>query len=79
MSLLHYASANVEPRVQVACERYDAKALLKKWDNGYVTMGSSLLASGSTVDKTISRALGGGGSDAANKVAPMLRLCCSCP
>ena len=68
MSLLHYASANVEPRVQVACERHDAKALLKKWDGCYVTMGSSLLAFGSTEDKSISRALGTGGSDAADKV-----------
>ena len=67
--LLHVPSANVGPRVQVACERYDAKALLKKWDGCYITVCSSLLAFGSTEDKTISRALGEGGSAAtADKV-----------
>ncbi len=29
---------------QVSCERYDAKALLMHWDNGFITMSSSVLA-----------------------------------
>jgi len=49
-----------------------------KWDGGYVTMGSSLLAHGSTENKTISRALGGGGSDAAaGKVMPIAGCVCA--
>ena len=45
---------------QVSCERYDAKALFKKWDTVYITMTSSFMAYGSTGDKAVSRALGGG-------------------
>jgi hypothetical protein len=43
---------------QVSCERYDAKALFKKWDTVYITMSSSLMAYGSTEDKAVNRALG---------------------
>ena len=51
-------------REQVQCERYDAKALFKKWDNVYITMTSSCIAYGSTEDKAVSRALGSSTTDA---------------
>ena len=47
---------------QVSCERYDAKAVFKKWDTVSITMSSSFMAYGSTGEKAVSRALGGGSS-----------------
>jgi len=71
-SRLHRSTPNVSPCVQVACERYDARAFLKKWDGCFVAIGSfmgvGVLAFGSTRDKTVSRAVRGGGSAAADKV-----------
>jgi hypothetical protein len=52
---------------QVSCERYDAKALLKHWDNGFIVLRGSVLAYGSTGDKVVSRVLDGD-SSAAGKV-----------
>jgi hypothetical protein len=51
-------------REQVQCERYDAKALFKKWDRVYITMTASCIAYGSTEDKAVSRALGSSAADA---------------
>ena len=47
---------------QVSCERYDAKAVFKKWDTVSITMSGSFMAYGSTGEKAVSRALGGGSS-----------------
>jgi hypothetical protein len=47
---------------QVSCERYDAQAVFKKWDTVSITMSSSFMAYGSTGEKAVSRALGGGSS-----------------
>ena len=47
---------------QVSCERYDAKALLKKWDAVWITVAGSFLAYGSSAEKAVSRALGGASS-----------------
>jgi hypothetical protein len=46
------------PFLQVACKRYDAKALFLKWDSGFITMCFGQFAHGSKRDKTISRAIG---------------------
>jgi hypothetical protein len=43
--------------LQVACERFDRKAVLLKWDDGFITLGFGLLAHGSTRKKTIARAI----------------------
>jgi hypothetical protein len=61
---------------QVSCERYDAKALLKHWDNGFIILSGSVLAYGSTGDKAVSRALDGG-SLAAGKVMPISGCVCA--
>ena len=61
---------------QVSCERYDAKALFKKWDTVYITMSSSFMAYGSTEEKAVSRALGGGSS--ADGIAAMPIAGCVC-
>ena len=47
---------------QVSCERYDAKAVFQKWDTVSITMSGSFMAYGSTEEKAVSRALGGGSS-----------------
>ncbi len=57
-------------REQVQCERYDAKAVFKKWDAVHITMTSSCIAYGSTEDKAVSRALGSSAADA-NTVMPI--------
>jgi hypothetical protein len=41
---------------QVSCERYDAKAVFKKWDRGWISLTSSFIAYGSTEEKAVSRA-----------------------
>jgi hypothetical protein len=61
---------------QVSCERYDAKALFKKWDTVYITVSSSFMAYGSTEEKAVSRALGGGSS--ADGIAAMPIAGCVC-
>ncbi len=43
--------------LQVACDRFDRKAVLLKWDDGFITIGFGLLAHGSTKEKTIARAI----------------------
>ncbi len=43
--------------LQVECKRFDRKAVLLKWDNGFITLGFGLLAHGSTREKTIARAI----------------------
>ena len=43
--------------LQVVCKRFDRKAVLLKWDNGFITLGFGLLAHGSTKDKTMRRAI----------------------
>jgi hypothetical protein len=59
---------------QVMCERYDAKAAFMKWDTVYITMTISFMAYGSTRDKAISRALGGG----SNGITAMPTTGCVC-
>ena len=45
---------------QVSCERYDVTAAFKTWDTVSITMSSRFMAYGSTGEKAVSRALGGG-------------------
>ena len=61
---------------QVSCERYDAKAVFKKWDTVSITMSRSFMAYGSTGEKAVSRALGGGSS--ADGIAAMPIAGCVC-
>ena len=61
---------------QVSCERYDSKALFKKWDTKSITMSSSFMAYGSTEEQAVSRALGGGSS--ADGIAAMPIAGCVC-
>jgi hypothetical protein len=62
---------------QVSCERYDAKAVFKKWDTVCITMTSSFMAYGSTEDKAVSRALGGGSSAGGNTVMSIVGCVCT--
>ena len=62
---------------QFPCERYDAKALFKKWDRVLITMSSSLLAYGSTKEKAVSRALGRVSSDDGHAVLPIAVCVCT--
>ncbi len=69
--------------LQISCERYDAKALLKKWDTVSITMSSSFMAYGSTGEKAVSRALGGlrggnGGGSSADGYDAMPIAGCVC-
>ena len=57
---LSHAACDHARLPQVSCERYDAKATFKKWDTVSITMSSSFMAYGSTGEKAVSRALGGG-------------------
>ncbi len=43
--------------LQVACKRFDRKAVFLKWDDGFITLGFGILAHGSTREKTIARAI----------------------
>ncbi len=43
--------------LQVACDRFDRKAVLLKWDAGFITLGFGVLAHDSTREKTIARAI----------------------
>jgi hypothetical protein len=43
--------------LQVACKRFNRKAVFLKWDDGFITLGFGLLAHGSTIKKTIARAI----------------------
>ncbi len=61
----------------VSCERYDAKAWLKHWDNGFITMSSFVLAYGSTEEKAVSTALDGGSSAAGNTAMPIAGCVCA--
>ena len=54
-----------------ACERYDGKALFLKWDAVFLSLGSSLLAYGSTRETAISRAIGQGSMFDADKATPI--------
>ena len=60
------------------CERYKAKAIrplnFMKWQRGFVTMGSTLLAHASTQELTITRALGKGSFNDESKIMPL--ACC---
>jgi hypothetical protein len=56
--ILMFSCARSIVDLQVACYRYDPKALFKKWDSGFVTISSSRVAHGSAKDKTLDRALG---------------------
>ena len=63
--------------LQVSCERFDAKALLKKWDSVFITVASSFMAYGSTEEKAVSRALGRGSSAEAHTVMPIAGCVCT--
>jgi hypothetical protein len=62
---------------QVSCERYDAKAFFKKWDTVSITMSSSFMAYGSTEEKAISRASGGGSLADGIAVMPIAGCVCA--
>ena len=62
---------------QVSCERYDAKAVFKKWDTVSITMSGSFMAYGSTGEKAISRALGGGSFCDGITVMPIAGCVCA--
>jgi hypothetical protein len=63
--------------LQVSCERFDAKALFKKWDSLFITLSSSFMAYGSTEEKAVSRALGRGSSAEAHTVMPIAGCTCT--
>jgi hypothetical protein len=63
--------------LQVSCERFDAKALFKKWDSVFITVASSFMAYGSTEEKAVSRALGRGSSAEAHTVMPIAGCVCT--
>ncbi len=60
-----------------SCERYDAKAVIKKWDTILITMTSSFVAFGSTEEKAVSRALGGGSSIDGISAMPIAGCVCA--
>ncbi len=62
---------------QVSCERYDPKALLKHWDNGFITMSGSFMAYGKTGDKAVNRALDGDSSAVENKAMRIAGCVCT--
>ena len=62
---------------QVSCQRYDAKALFRKWDRVFITINSNFLAYGETYDKAVGRALGQASPSDANAVMPILGCSCS--
>ena len=63
---------------QVSCERYDAKAVFKKWDTVSITMSRSFMAYGSTGEKAVSRALGGRILTDGYKAIPIAGCVCEC-
>jgi len=71
-ALLEQRSVKMVTGVETfACERYDAKSLLLKWDAVFLSLGSSLFAYGGTEEKAISRAIGLGSMSDADKAAPI--------
>jgi hypothetical protein len=46
--------------LQVACRWFDPQARFKLWDSVYIAIGKNCVAFGSSRDKAIERALGGG-------------------
>ena len=48
--------------LQVTCQCYDPKALLKKWDSVFITIGIDRCAYGSSKSQALSRAVGRGAS-----------------
>jgi hypothetical protein len=63
--------------LQFSCERFDAKALLKKWDSVFITVANSFMAYGSTEEKAVNRALGRGSSAEAHTVMPIAGCKCT--
>ena len=62
---------------QVSCERYDAKAVFKKWDTKSITMSGIFMAYGSTGEKAVSRALGEGSSIDGKAAMPIAGCVCA--
>jgi chemotaxis protein histidine kinase CheA len=63
--------------LQVTCQCYDPKALLKKWDSVFITIGIDRCAYGSSKSQALSRAVGRGASaDAALNTLTLAGCAC---
>jgi hypothetical protein len=69
-------SSSSLPLSVFACERYDAKALFKKWDRVFIAH-NSFIAYGSTEEKAASRAMGRGSTADLHTVMPIAGCVCT--